>query len=182
MVDQDLLLDIGTTSNQFILGGFPYTGQFRVTYHHKSPRVSGELEVCVNLYRDIAEVRILFNRRGVWSMTEGEMVEVGRMMVNLKYSKQCHNVTTDSAGEVNFYVPLDNIPMDVKKLTNKTVTTNQFEDKVSGMKQPKQVLEVVLKHTEVDLSMSLQEKDRAQVNKGASHIFGPLLRSSMNIV
>ena len=93
------------------------------------------------------------------------MVEVGRMMVNLKYSKQCHNVTTDSAGEVNFYVPLDNIPMDVKKLTNKTVTTNQFEDKVSGMKQPKQVLEVVLKHTEVDLSMSLQEKDREQVIK-----------------
>jgi len=166
LVDKALLLDIGTSSNQFILGGFPYTGQFRVTGHDKSPRVSEELEVCVHLYRDIAEVRNLFNRRGIWSMTEEEMVEAGRQMVNLEYSKQCHNVTTDLAGEVNFKVPLDNIPEDVKKLTMKAVATNHLEDKISGMKQPEQVLEVVLTHTDADLSMSLQEKEREQVKCG----------------
>jgi hypothetical protein len=35
---------------------------------------------------------------------------------NLTYQSQCHEAVTDNSGRYAFYVPLNNIPSDVKKL------------------------------------------------------------------
>ena len=38
------------SSREFIVGGFPYTGQFSVTDHSDKPVIE-DIEICVALYR-----------------------------------------------------------------------------------------------------------------------------------
>ena len=55
LVDEAIKLDIGSSSQQFILGGFPYVAEFSVNNHDDSPR-EDDIEVCVRLFRDIDEI------------------------------------------------------------------------------------------------------------------------------
>jgi len=122
--------------------------------------------LCVHLYRDIVDIRNEFSRRGIWSLSEAEMVEMGHKMINIEFSKDCHDVLTDNDGEVNFYVPLENIPDDIKKLSIKVVASDFPDNEETGMKQPSQLLDVVLTHSKVDLSLSLSSKEREEVKCG----------------
>ena len=45
-----LKLEVKKGSNEFIVGGFPYTGEFSVTDHAGGP-IEEDIEVCVSLYK-----------------------------------------------------------------------------------------------------------------------------------
>ena len=89
--DKAIKLEVKEGSEKFTVGGFPYTGQFSVMDHDGSPREE-EISVCVALYRDVQTIRQIFNRRGIWSMDEEEIVTVGRQMEELEHSRRCHTV------------------------------------------------------------------------------------------
>ena len=89
--DKPFKLEVKEGSERFITGGFPYTGEFTVSNHNGSSREE-EVEVCVGLYRDIRPIRDEFNRRGIWSMDEVEIAEIGRKMVKLEHSRKCRTV------------------------------------------------------------------------------------------
>jgi hypothetical protein len=67
-------IDFGdSSSGEFTVGGFPYTGEVRATGHDGRGRPGERLAVCVRLFRDIEPVRDIFQRSpGLWSMNEGE--------------------------------------------------------------------------------------------------------------
>lgn len=91
MEDKPFKLEVKEGSDQFITGGFPYTGEFTVKNHDDSPRKE-EVEVCVGFYRDIRPIRDEFNKRGIWSMDEVEIAEMGRRMASLEHSRKCRKV------------------------------------------------------------------------------------------
>jgi len=166
LFDKAFLLEIGSSSTEFIVGGFPYTGQFKVTNHDGTARTDEKLEVCVHLYKDIEEIKDELSKRGIWSMSEAEMVEIGHKMINIEYSKECHNIVSDDQGEINFHVPLEFVPDDIKKLSLKVVASDFLDNEETGMRQPSQLLDVVLTHSKLDLSLSLREKEREKVKCG----------------
>ena len=55
-MDEAIKLDIGSSSEQFILGGFPYAAEFKVSDHDGSPREE-DIEICVRLFKDIKEIK-----------------------------------------------------------------------------------------------------------------------------
>ena len=89
--DKPFKLEVKEGSDQFITGGFPYTGEFTVKNHDGSPRVE-EVEVCVGFFRDVRPIRDEFNRRGIWSMDEVEIAEMGEKMASIKHSRKCTKV------------------------------------------------------------------------------------------
>ena len=111
LTDKAIKLEVKDGSDNFMVGGFPYTGEFSVTNHDGSPR-DEEIEVCTALYRvslyfcplsrcflklffffqDVNKVRNIFNGRGIWSMDEEEIAEAGEKMVNLRHSRKCEKV------------------------------------------------------------------------------------------
>eukprot|EP00090_Calanus_glacialis_P012233 TRINITY_DN20713_c0_g1_i4.p1 TRINITY_DN20713_c0_g1~~TRINITY_DN20713_c0_g1_i4.p1 ORF type:complete len:1703 (-),score=467.37 TRINITY_DN20713_c0_g1_i4:343-5451(-) len=164
LVDEAIKLDIGSSSQQFILGGFPYVAEFSVNNHDDSPR-EDDIEVCVRLFKDANEIRNLFNRRGIWSMDEDEIAEIGKKMVDIKYSSKCHQVRSEN-GKIKFYVPMNNIPKDVTKLSIKATAINHPANETTKMKQPMRKLDVSLTHTTADLTLSVKEKQRSKISCG----------------
>eukprot|EP00092_Neocalanus_flemingeri_P108736 GFUD01139655.1.p1 GENE.GFUD01139655.1~~GFUD01139655.1.p1 ORF type:complete len:1716 (-),score=430.19 GFUD01139655.1:66-5213(-) len=164
LVDEAIKLDIGSSSQQFILGGFPYSAEFKVNDHDGSPR-EDDIEVCVRLFKDANEIRNLFNRRGIWSMDEDEIAEVGKKMVDIKYSSKCHQLKSEN-GKIKFYVPMNNIPEDVTKLSIKATAVNHPANATTKMKQPVRKLDVSLTHTKADLTLSVKEKKRSKISCG----------------
>ena len=49
-VNRRVNLQMKDSSREFIVGGFPYTGQFSVTDHSDKPVIE-DIEICVALYR-----------------------------------------------------------------------------------------------------------------------------------
>ena len=92
MEDKPFKLEVKEGSDRFITGGFPFTGEFSVKNHDDSPREE-EVEVCVGMYRDIRPIRDDFNRRGIWSMDEVEVAEIGKRMAKLEHSRRCTTVS-----------------------------------------------------------------------------------------
>ena len=86
--DKPFKLEVKEGSDQFITGGFPYTGEFTVSNHDGSPREE-KVEVCVGFYKNLRPIRDEFNRRGIWSMDEVEIVEMGKRMAGLEDSSKC---------------------------------------------------------------------------------------------
>jgi hypothetical protein len=68
-ISQAFKIDFWDTSDQFIVGGFPYTGEVRATNHDGSARANEPLAICVRLFRDVEPVRNSF--QSIWGMTEG---------------------------------------------------------------------------------------------------------------
>ena len=161
--DKALLLEIGSSSREYILGGFPYTGEFVVKGHNNQPRVGEDIEVCVRLYKDIQKIRDDFNRNGIWSMDEDDMVEMGKRMLDIGHAKKCHQAKSDASGKVKFHVPLGSLPEDVKKLSIKAKAVNFPSDDATGMKQPEQKLDVTLSHESSDLTLGLSRKERTDL-------------------
>ena len=89
--DKPFKLEVKEGSDHFITGGFPYTGEFTVNNHDGSPREE-KVEVCVGFYKNIRPIRDEFNRRGIWSMDEVEIAEMGRRMAELEDSRKCTEV------------------------------------------------------------------------------------------
>ena len=50
LTDKAIKLEVKDGSDNFMVGGFPYTGEFSVTNHDGSPR-DEEIEVCTAFYR-----------------------------------------------------------------------------------------------------------------------------------
>jgi len=161
LVNEAIKLDIGSSSEQFILGGFPYVAEFGVKNHDDSPR-EDDIEVCVRLFKDVNEIRNLFNRRGIWSMDEDEIAEIGKKMVDIKYSSKCHQQRS-VGGKIKFFVPMHNVPKDVTKLSIKATAMNHPSNETTGMKQPVRKLDVSLTHTSADLTISVKEKQRSKL-------------------
>ena len=90
--DRAFKIEVKEGSGQFIVGGFPYTGEFSVKNHDGSPREE-PLEVCVAFYKDVQKIRDIFNKRGIWGMDEEEIAETGKKMAELQHSRICQNVT-----------------------------------------------------------------------------------------
>merc|ERR1712106_216596 len=164
LVDEAIKLDIGSSSQQFILGGFPYVAEFSVKNHDDTPR-EDDIELCVRLFKDANEIRNLFNRRGIWSMDEDEIAEVGKKMVDIKYSSKCHQLRS-VGGKIKFYVPMNNIPKDVAKLSIKATAINHPSNETTKMKQPVRKLDVSLTHAKSDLTLSVKEKQRSKISCG----------------
>lgn len=163
--DKPFKLEVKEGSERFITGGFPYTGEFTVSNHNGSSREE-EVEVCVGLYRDIRPIRDEFNRRGIWSMDEVEIAEIGRKMVKLEHSRKCRTETSTD-GSIKFYVPMDKISSDVVKLIVTAKATNHKSNTETGMTQPSAKLNVGLTHSPADLTLSLKDKTRSSVKCGA---------------
>ena len=161
LVNEAIKLDIGSSSEQFILGGFPYVAEFGVKNHDDSPR-EDDIEVCVRLFKDVKEIRNLFNFRSIWSMDEDEIAEIGKKMVDIKYSSKCHQVRS-VGGKIKFFVPMHNVPKDVTKLSIKATAMNHPSNETTGMKQPVRKLDVSLTHTSADLTISVKEKQRSKL-------------------
>merc|ERR1719233_8880 len=161
LVNEAIKLDIGSSSEQFILGGFPYVAEFSVKNHDDFPR-EDDIEVCVRLFKDVNEIRNMFNRRGIWSMDEDEIAEIGQKMVDIKYSSKCHQVRS-IGGKIKFFVPMHNVPKDVTKLSIKATAMNHPSNETTGMKQPVRKLDVSLTHTSADLTISVKEKQRSKL-------------------
>jgi hypothetical protein len=119
-----------------------------------------EMEVCVRLYRDIQEIRNNFQRRGIWSMDEEEIVEMGKTMQNVHYASKCHNVQSDSSGKIKFHVPLGSVPEVVKKLSIKAKAVNRAANTTTKMVQPEVKLDVSLSHDSEALSLGLVRKEK----------------------
>jgi hypothetical protein len=65
-------INFGDSSTEFTVGGFPYTGEVKVTGHDGKGRPGEKLSICVRLFRDVEVVRRVFQQDpGIWSMTEG---------------------------------------------------------------------------------------------------------------
>merc|ERR1711962_381486 len=94
---------------------------------------------------------------------EDDMVEAGKKMVDLHYSSKCHNVTTDAFGKVKFYVPLKDIPNDVKKLSIKVKAVDRPTNTDTGMTQPELKLDVTLNPSDADISLGLSRKERSDL-------------------
>ena len=50
LTDKAIKLEVKDGSENFLVGGFPYTGELSVTNHDGSPK-DEEIEVCVAMYR-----------------------------------------------------------------------------------------------------------------------------------
>jgi len=164
LVDEAIKIDIGSSSEQFILGGFPYAAEFKVNNHDGTPREE-DIEICVRLFKDVNKIRNLFNRRGIWSMDEDEIAEVGLKMVDIKYSSKCHQLKSEN-GKIKFYVPMNNIPEDVTKLSIKATAINHPANETTKMKQPVRKLDISLTHTKAELTLSVKEKQRSELSCG----------------
>ena len=92
--DQPFKIKTKEGSQQFIVGGFPYTGEFEILEHDDTPREE-KIEVCVAFYKDVQKIRDIFNRRGIWNMDEEEIAETGQKMADLKHSEECREVGID---------------------------------------------------------------------------------------
>jgi len=167
LVDEAIKLDVGSSSEQFIVGGFPYVAEFNVKNHDDSPR-EDDIEICVRLFKDVNEIRNLFNRRGIWSMDEDEIAEIGQKMVDIRYSSRCHQMRSID-GKIQFYVPMTDIPTDVTKLSIKATATNHPTNETTKMKQPIRKLDVVLTHTEADFAINMKEKERSALTCGEEY-------------
>jgi len=164
LVDEAIKLDFGSSSEHFIVGGFPYVAEFNVKNHDESPR-EDDIEICVRLFKDVNEIRNLFNQRGIWSMDEDEIVEIGQKMINVRYSSHCHQMRSYN-GKIQFYVPMSDIPKDVTKLNIKATATNHLANDTSKMKQPIRKLDVSLTHTDSDFVINMKEKERSPLSCG----------------
>ena len=96
-------------------------------------------------------------------MDEDEIAEVGKKMVDIKYSSKCHQLRS-VGGKIKFYVPMNNIPKDVAKLSIKATAINHPSNETTKMKQPLRKLDVTLTHPEADLSISVKEKERSKIS------------------
>jgi len=161
LMNRRVNLQMKDSSREFIVGGFPYTGQFSVTDHSDKPVIE-DIEICVALYRDVQKIRDIFNKRGIWSMDEEEMVQTGEKMIKLEHSKKCQVIRSNEDG-IKFYVPMNNIPEDVVKLVVKATAINYAANETTGMQQPTSKLSVSLKHSKSDLSLSLNDKKSSSV-------------------
>ena len=70
-MDEAIKLDIGSSSELFILGRFSYVAEFKTSDHDESPREE-DIEICVRLFKDVNKIRNLFNHRGICSESEDE--------------------------------------------------------------------------------------------------------------
>ena len=161
LVNEAIKLDIGSSSQQFIISGFPYVGEFNIKNHDGTPR-EDDIEVCVRLYKDLDEIRNFLHRENIWSMDEDEIAEIGQIMVDIKYSSKCHQLRSEG-GKIKFFVPMHNIPKDVTKLSIKATAINHPSNETTGMKQPVEKLDVSLTHTTADLTISVKEKQRSKL-------------------
>jgi alpha-2-macroglobulin len=164
LVDEAINLEIGSSSRQFILGGFPYVGEFDVTDHDGTP-IEEDIEVCVRLFKDSSEIRNKFRNRNIYSMEEDEIAELGAKMADIQYSSNCYQLKSEK-GKIQFYVPMNNIPNDVKILNIKATAINHLANETTKMKQPIRKIDVSLTHTNVDLSISIKEKQRSKISCG----------------
>ena len=160
-VEEAVKLDWGSSSDQHILGGFPYTGELRVT-EQTGAAAEEEIRICIRLFRDTQEIKNMFNRKGVWQMTEDEIVEAGKMMAAVHYSSQCHTEVS-TKGLIRFFVPLDRLPSDVTKLSINATAVAHPTNTTTGMKQPERKLDISLTHTAAPLSLALPEKEKQQI-------------------
>jgi len=162
LVDNEIKIHFADSSKRFNIGGFPYTGKIQVEDYDGVGIVDEELSVCVRLYRDIDKFREHFSN--VWSKNEEDLIEAAKLVLRLNHTDKCFQATTDSAGGVDFAVPLHSIPTDVKKLSIKVTAHNRTPNQTSEdpserekNKAPQAVLDIELSHSN-DLALFINSK------------------------
>lgn len=153
-------IEFGGSSEEHIIGQFPYVGEVSVLQHDKAPLADIPLEICVKLYTSLDKLRDYVNTNSYrfYSFSEDEFYALSQKLAEIKFDEACSNHTTDANGKVKFAVPLYELPANVTKMGVHVIAVNHPTNHTTGIYQPRKKLEVSLTHSNTSSALTVYEE------------------------
>eukprot|EP00095_Tigriopus_kingsejongensis_P009746 maker-scaffold1177_size57108-snap-gene-0.11 protein:Tk09746 transcript:maker-scaffold1177_size57108-snap-gene-0.11-mRNA-1 annotation:"alpha-2-macroglobiln splicing variant 1 precursor" len=154
-------IEFGGSAEDHIVGQFPYVGEIFALKHDKSPMADTTVEVCINLFTSLSEMRDYVNRNSYlfYNYEEDSYYELSEKLATIRFGQSCSNLTTDSNGKVKISVPIYDIPSNITKLSIQVASLDHPTNETRGIVQPKGKLDVLLSHSNSTNALTISENE-----------------------